>query len=33
MINNYSNVYRIEIDDYSDQVDHKVHGLIKQWVG
>ena len=32
MMSRYSNLYSIYMDDYSNWVDHELHGLIKQWM-
>ena len=32
IINRYTNLYTIELDDWNDYVDHMMHGWIKQYV-
>ena len=32
MINRFTNVYSISVYDYNDNIDDRVHNMIKQWV-
>jgi len=32
MMNKYNNLYSIELQDDNDEIDHRKHNIIKQWI-